>query len=149
MCHLLLSKMFETRLCFQSDQSVSFSRSVSPAAVREADEVSSQTGIHLDAAAAGSLFGYNSINSTSCFTVWSLKSFLKCCFVFVGSCTLDMGRGLQALKTVKVMMVSNGIELHRNLHSEATYLLKIVAGVRRVKCFSQIPPNRWLTFLNP
>lgn len=52
-----------------------YSCSVSPAAAREADEVSPRTGIHFQAAAASSLHRYSNSRSTCSFTLSRLNSF--------------------------------------------------------------------------
>lgn len=109
-CASLLSWAF---VFWPLTSSVCFSScSVSPAAAREADEVPPRKGIHIQSAATSSLHRCSTSRSTCSFTLSRLNSsstiqlsrrfswehFL----CFVGPRHPDTGRGLQALRTVKV-----------------------------------------------
>lgn len=91
---------------------------MSPAEVCEADEVSSSTGIRLGTAAAGPLRWYDLNELCTLATLsaspdsallnvlndgWKYRLSSSRVCVFVASHNPDTGRGLQALKTIKVI----------------------------------------------
>lgn len=183
-CFAAVSSFSWSFLCSLSSPVCVFSFCVSPAAVCEADEVSSPKGVHLNAAAASPLHWYDCLLILTCYvclliyqnlaqthilqwykdeysvsldvttmsynililllessrrlwcrreqtsdvTGWSTEFNLWC--VFVASLNLDTGRGLQALKTINVSLLTcipRSFSLYGSKHKD-TYILFLVVS---------------------